>query len=293
MAVACAQVPTTMAAVVGGSPDLVIVLPAYLGGDIGVAGVKWIASFPENIHYGLSRASAVLILNDYLTGYPFAFLEASYISAVRTAASAVLAARTLARQPTSVGIVGAGVIARKIVDYLAAIGYLPADTRCHDLDATYASRLACYVGSDAHFASLDSALDADLVVFATTAPSPYVDANYRFAPSQTVLNVSLRDLYPETLEAANNVVDDVDHCLKADTSLHLLEKKLGHRGFVNGTLAGALLGRLDLDPDRPTVFSPFGLGVLDLAVGSFVWRETREAGLGLCIPSFYGSARRW
>ncbi|HEY6798077.1 MAG TPA: 2,3-diaminopropionate biosynthesis protein SbnB [Kineosporiaceae bacterium] len=276
----------------------IIALPAYLGGDVGVAGLKWIASFPDNITAQLPRASAVLILNDYRTGYPFAVLEAAGISAARTAASAALAATTLSTTtPVTVGVVGAGVIARTICRHLAAAGIRLDDVRCHDLDDASAAALATHVTerhtAHARVTGLDEALDADLVVLATTAARPYVPASTALRPGQLVLNVSLRDLAPEILLHTNNVLDDVEHCLKADTSPHLLEKQVGHREFVSGTLAEVIRGDVLLDADRATVFSPFGLGVLDLAIGHMVYRQAAEEGRLHRIPDFFGDARRW
>src|SRR5213592_5255426 len=80
-------------------PDCrIIALPAYIGDGFQVAGLKWIASYPGNVLRGFPRASAVLVLNDYETGYPFAILESSIISAARTAGSAALAAHWLNSQ---------------------------------------------------------------------------------------------------------------------------------------------------------------------------------------------------
>jgi ornithine cyclodeaminase len=49
-------------------PDRFIALAGHLSGDFGVAGIKWIASYPDNITAGRDRASGVLVLNDTRTG---------------------------------------------------------------------------------------------------------------------------------------------------------------------------------------------------------------------------------
>src|SRR6266508_575589 len=117
-------------------PDCrIIALPAFLGDGFAVAGLKWIASYPGNVQRGFPRASAVLVLNDYETGYPFAILESSIISAARTAASAVLAAHWLSGQSCrahSLGIVGTGFIARYVYDFLIDTGWTVDEVRLYD-----------------------------------------------------------------------------------------------------------------------------------------------------------------
>src|SRR5204862_4979366 len=108
-------------------PDCrIIALPAFVGDGFAVAGLKWIASYPGNVRKGFPRASAVLILNSYETGYPFAILESSIISAARPAASAVLAAYWLngrSRRAQVLGIVGTGCIARYVYGFLIGTGW--------------------------------------------------------------------------------------------------------------------------------------------------------------------------
>ncbi|MFD9354448.1 2,3-diaminopropionate biosynthesis protein SbnB [Streptomyces sp. NPDC060031] len=277
----------------------VIALPSYLGGSVDTIGMKWIASFPDNVRHGLPRASATLLLNDYATGYPLACLEAASISAARTAASAAVAAAELlaSEGPVRVSFIGAGVIARTVLDYLAAHGVRISEVLVHDLDATSAGHLGAHatarLGVPVTSGSLDEALSRDLVVFATTAATPYVSGDTPLRAGQLLLNVSLRDLSPELLLKTNNVVDDIDHCLKAQTSPHLAEQLTGGRDFINGTLGALLQGEVTLDPARATVFSPFGLGVLDLAVGHHVLGEARRRGTAVDIPDFIGETTRW
>ncbi|MEO3814904.1 2,3-diaminopropionate biosynthesis protein SbnB [Sphaerisporangium sp. B11E5] len=279
----------------GRERERVIALPAYLGGRFDVSGVKWIASWPENVRHGLARASAVLVLNDTGTGFPYACLESSVISATRTAASAVLGAQELigARHAERAGFIGTGLIADHIRRFLLELGWKIGGFRLFDVDEKAAGRFARSL-RESDMPDVEVAGDArevfdscDLVVLATVAGTPHLDdpAILRHAP--TVLHVSLRDLDPSVIAVAQNVTDDVDHVMRERTSLHLTEQRLGHRGFVDGTLADVMEGRLARDPGRAAVFSPFGLGVLDLAVGKWVYDRTIERGGGSPVHGFF------
>jgi 2,3-diaminopropionate biosynthesis protein SbnB len=275
----------------------IIALPASLGGDIRVDGLKWISSFPDNVQVGLPRASAVLILNDPDTGYPFACLESSIISATRTAASAALAADHLTRgrpRPARVGFVGTGLISRYVHTFLAGTGWSFDETGIYDLSADSAAGFRRYLereGTPGRVAMYDSAGDlllrSDLVVFATVAARPHVHDLSWLDHSPVVLHVSLRDLAPEVLLRAVNIVDDVEHCLKAQTSPHLVEQLIGNRDFLAGTLADVIEGRVVVPDDRPVVFSPFGLGVLDLAVGKYVYDQVACSGTLEVVDDFF------
>ena len=87
---------------------------------------------------------------------------------------------------------------------------------------------------------------SDLVVFATTAGEPHVTDPSWFEHHPLVLHISLRDLGPEVVLAATNIVDDVEHCLKAQTSVHLTEQFTGSRDFLAGTLYDVMTGTVEV-----------------------------------------------
>ena len=282
----------------------IIALPASIGGSTRVDGLKWVSSFPENVAAGIPRASAVLILNDHDTGYPFACLEASIISATRTAASAALAADQLSRgrgrRPTRVGFVGVGLIARYIHTFLAGTGWSFDEIGVFDLSGDSAAGFRGYLEQSGtagrvtvHGSAEELIRSSDLVVFATIAAAPHVTDLSWFEHNPLVLHVSLRDLAPQILLASTNIVDDIDHCLKANTSPHLAEQLTGNRDFLHGTLDDVMAGRVTLPADRPLIFSPFGLGVLDLAVGKYVYDRVVSSGDLEVIDDFFRELRRY
>jgi N-[(2S)-2-amino-2-carboxyethyl]-L-glutamate dehydrogenase len=183
--------------------------------------------------------------------------------------------------------------------FLAGTGWSFDQIGVHDLSADSAAGFHTYLEQSGtagrvrvHEGAEGLIRSSDLVVFATVAASPHVREVSWFAHNPVVLHVSLRDLAPQILLGSTNVVDDVEHCLKANTSPHLVEQLTGNRDFLLGTLDDVMAGRVRVPADRPVIFSPFGLGVLDLAVGKYVYDTVVSCGDLHIIEDFFHELRR-
>ena len=279
----------------------IIALPAHVGGDFQKSGIKWISSFPANTASNLARASAVLILNDAVTGYPVACMEASIISATRTAASAALAAEHLSQNISdeTLGVIGTGVIARTTIEWLLFRNWKFRKVNLFDLYPEEAEHLRKWlkdehqIDADIRETLDDTVRDSSLVLFTTTASQPYLADETMFDHAPTVLHLSLRDICTNVIRVSQNIVDDVDHCLKANTSLHLTETAEGNRDFIAGTLVEVLEKKVVPDLGKARIFSPFGLGVLDIGVGNFILEQAISSKMAIELPDFFSNSARW
>jgi 2,3-diaminopropionate biosynthesis protein SbnB len=275
--------------------DRIIGLPAYLGGASPAAGMKWIASVPGNLERGLERASAAIVLNDVATGRPDALIEGSVVSAKRTAASAALAARLLSAgdAPEAVSLIGCGVINFEVLRFLRAELPQLARATVFDLDADRAAGFARRATEELGVATKTAGTVAEalaahrLVSLATTAAKPHLDLA-PLAPGSTVLHVSLRDISVADMLAAQNVVDDTDHVNREGTSVHLASQESGNTDFVDAEIGDVVRDPESFrrDPDRTLIYSPFGLGILDMALAAHLRREAAAKGLGVQVDDF-------
>lgn len=279
----------------------VIALPAYLGDSFNVAGIKWISSFPGNIERHMNRASAVIILNSMQTGRPEAIIEGSIISAKRTGASAALAAQQIHNitSETRLGLIGAGPINFEVLRFLLAVQPLLTNSLVFDLDETRVAQFTQKCATEFPGLIVESASrledvlrSCSLISIATNASKPHISDLSECPPGSTILHVSLRDLKPEIILECDNIVDDVDHVCRAQTSVHLAEQLAGERTFLRCTLGDILTGAASprRDADGIAVFSPFGLGILDLAVSSLVCDLARDRNAGTIVESFLPDA---
>ncbi len=84
-------------------------MPAWVSGGGGALGVKWISYYPGNSARGWPDSSGLIVLNDPEHGLPVAIMEGMWITLVRTASCAAVAARHCARgEPKRLGLVGCG-----------------------------------------------------------------------------------------------------------------------------------------------------------------------------------------
>lgn len=273
----------------------IIALPAALCANHKIAGIKWIASNPDNITKGIPRASAVIILNDYETGYPFACIEAAIISSSRTAYSAVLAAEHLSpfnKKSKSLLIVGNGIIAEKILRTFLSRNWEFEVVKLYDKNIECAQKFKEHFDNSPYkievCPSLNEALSrSDLIVFTTTVSKPYVDDRQLFAHSPIILNISLRDIAPEVMFHAYNIVDDIEHVLSANTSPHLTLLQYSSKKFITGSIDKLLLNELEFSHDKPIIFSPMGMGVLDIAMAYEIYQIATQKKLGIKIDNFF------
>ena len=283
--------------------DRIIALPAYLGGSANIAGLKWIASFPGNLDLGMERASAVLILNSAQTGHAQAILESSTISAKRTAASAALAAKYLRGDRSldtvkTVGMIGTGLINFETVRFLLATHPAFKTLLIFDLSQERAEQFQRKCSELSTKLEVIIVTDprtiyqsASVIALATTASKPHITDLADCRSDCIILHTSLRDLAPEIILSADNIVDDIDHVSRAETSIHLAEKQVGNRNFIRGTIGDifneVISPRID---NKLQIFSPFGLGILDLALGQLACKLAKEQQQGTVIESFLPSS---
>ncbi len=126
----------------GGPDSFIHAMPANIR-DLRATGLKWISGYPENQARGLPYINGLLIMNDPDTGIPTSVMDATWITAVRTAAASPVSARYLARPDSrTMGILGCGVQGEAHVDALRCVLGSLEEVRAYDPDPARAEALA-------------------------------------------------------------------------------------------------------------------------------------------------------
>jgi ornithine cyclodeaminase len=274
-------------------------MPAYVGGDVDVCGIKWIAGFPQNpLKHNLPRGIGLLVINDSWTGVPMAIMDATLISAMRTGAATGVGAKYLARTDASkIALIGAGVQARTQLEAIKESVPSLRLAHAYDLRMEAAQAFAEEMGSQLGIevqavASPQAAVeDADVIVTATVADEPIVKDAW-VKPGSFFAHVGSYQEEEEAVVSNSDVivVDDWGAVLHRETPILAKMYLTGElsEADIHANLGEIILGQKtgrSTDADR-IFYAPIGLGSEDVAVGSEIYRLAREKGLGRRIPLF-------
>jgi ornithine cyclodeaminase len=269
----------------------IIAMPAFCGGDVNVAGIKWIASFPKNIHQGVQRAHSVTILNQADNGKPIAVFNTAYVSGIRTASVTGLvikkyeAVKPLAN--VNVGIIGFGPIGQLHLEMVTAVlGDKIAKVFLYDIGGVKQEFIPAAIKDrveivDSYEAAYD---DADVFITCTVSAGGYIDRK----PKQgaLLLNVSLRDFKPEILDYTKSIiVDDWEEVCRENTDIELMHKERNlqeedTKSIVDVVCKDAIR---EFPLDDAVIFNPMGMAVFDVAVARYYYDLALEKGVGTLL----------
>jgi len=261
----------------------------------GALGMKWVAGFPDNAARGLPTIHALIALADPTTGRPLAVMEGGLITALRTGASAAVAARHLARRASAVaGILGCGVQARTSVQALAAVLPALAAVRCFDVDAVASEAFVNDMEDSMQGVEVvvcDAAeevpLGADVVVTAIPMGLPEPPPLGPGLLEKGALAVALdydAAWTPAAMTQCERVVcDDVAQArATAASGVYLGEAPL-ERALDLGEVV-ARRKRPRRGSDERTLCLNLGIATHDVVVARLVYDRARERGVGRRLP---------
>lgn len=278
--------------------DRIIAMPCYLGGENPIAGIKWIGSRQHNPgKHQLPRASAVIVLNDAETNYPVAVLEASLISAMRTAAITGIATRYLARSDfREIGIIGCGPIAQMQVQTLLEQYAQISHVHLYDLFPAAADKLISQFASQYPEVQFTIQPDAetlvrlaDVLVTCTVSDAPYIPFAW-LKRGCFVSNISIMDIQKDVfLKADKVIVDDWEQCNREKKVINqLVEEGLFSREQLHAELGEVVSGKITGrdNNDEIILLNPMGMAIDDIVCARWFYQAALTHNVGTRLPLF-------
>jgi len=268
-------------------------MPAYRAGERGAFGLKAICVFPENPSQGKDAHQGAVTLFSRETGELLALMNASEITAIRTAAVSAVATRLLAREDAcELAIIGAGVQART---HLAAITCVRAIKRARIVARNFehAQKLIDEMQPKVPFPieavqkNEEAVRGADLIVTATSSLEPVICHDW-ISPGAHVNAIGThsptsREVDSATMAAARIFVDRRESALN-ESGDYLLAAKEGVVGpeSIVGEIGELLIGIKSgrSSATQITLFKSLGLAIEDVACAEYLYRKACGENVG-------------
>ncbi|MEI5992054.1 2,3-diaminopropionate biosynthesis protein SbnB [Enterococcus termitis] len=249
----------------------IIAMPARVGKDQdGVSGIKWIASFPDNLKKNILRANSLTVLNSSITGEVLSIINTSKISAIRTASVSGYMLQNFLNQNEGQNltalIIGFGPIGQNHLSLIEELfierfeRILIFDTNTPDINLipeTIREKVELVDGITNAF------VNSDVVITCTTSSEGYISDKPK--QGSLHLNVSLRDYHWSMQHFFDEIiVDSWDEVCRANTDIEIMAKN-------NGLSKEQVVEIQDLDnmnlKNSTVFFNPMGMASFDIAIG--------------------------
>lgn len=264
----------------------IIAMPAYVGGDIEAAGIKWIASFPKNIEKNIPRASSVTVLNDTNTGEVLAAFNSPMISIIRTASvSGYLIKKYLEfcdSNRFAIGIIGGGPIGQHHIKM------------CKEIMNNKITKIYFYDRKkidipDGEISVCDSWQEvyekADIFITCTSSQTRYIDIPIN--KRKLILDISLRDFKKEAMKSFSRpfIVDDWEEVNRENTDIEYFAKIGDIRKENSITLCDIINSNLSVYyNEKDTIFfAPMGMGVFDVSIADYYYKFAQNNNIGVVL----------
>lgn len=258
--------------------------------DLGIVGYKEFHLVGGTVRYQVN-------LFDLHSGEPLACLDGDYLTALRTAATAGLAATRLAGDASSVGVLGSGAEARTqamVMGEVLSVDRMSVYSRSQDNRERFAADLSTRLGIEVK-ACPDAATavaTADLIIVATNTAGAGPALLPEWLPPRAHIS-SIGSTLPEQRELHHDVWR-FPELVVVDTTQVLAESGDAIAAARAGTLDKSRVITLSELCSRPpgtatpgrTLYKSVGSPLQDVAVAAYAHRSAQELGLGTELPEF-------
>jgi ornithine cyclodeaminase/alanine dehydrogenase-like protein (mu-crystallin family) len=265
-------------------------MPAYIPAQRAV-GMKWVGGYPANQQRGLPYISGLLILNDAETGLPLSVMDCTWITAKRTGAATMIAAKYLARpESQTVGILGCGVQGRSNLEALQ-VGFQIKTVHAYDSNQnvceTYAREMSDQLGLNVIPVSNPKAAVEGSDIVVTSGPilrKPHATIQRDWLAEGAFASLVDFDSYwhPDALHQVDKFCTDDVPQFEHYREIGYFQNVPKIYAELSDLVPGRKPGRET--PQERTIACNLGLALEDIATAPLIYERARAQGVGTWMP---------
>jgi ornithine cyclodeaminase/alanine dehydrogenase-like protein (mu-crystallin family) len=245
-------------------------MPAFTPDGLGLKAVTF---YPSNVEHGIPTHMATIFLVDPETGTPWAIMDGTVITEMRTAAVSAVATKLLASPESKIlAVLGSGVQARSHMEALRLVRQFE-EIRVWSPTKQHADRFAKEIGARSLSAE-EAVRGADVIVTVTNSKDPVLKGSWLkhgcHVNAVGACRPDWRELDDEAMRRNVVFVDSRDGATKESGDVILSGAK------IYAELGEALAGKVPPRANETTIFKSLGMAVEDIAAAMLVYRSVKE-----------------